>query len=187
MKSALFRKDNYGAVVGRLIAPNILTYEATDSNGGAIMKNIELTGNIVETASYDVIVIGRKMNEDATIMEVTQMEDLVTGDNVKIYHENSTSDPFSILVIPLFRMQKIEKRLSLNNKPYNEIKISFNSHTTLYVDVYGDTLVPEEERPLVFLSKGIQEAENDYSNKNNAYSCKKWNFKRAVMCLQIKT
>lgn len=135
MKCALFNQYGYGALTGRLVAPNEIVYRDSDENGGETLKKATLTGNVVETEFNDVVVVGKKISD--TQFEVSRMESLPTGNEMMLFSTGTEEHKVSCLVAAASRLLNIEERTNSNGKPYHSIRLDGGKNVSVYVDVYG--------------------------------------------------
>lgn len=164
MKSAMFRKDNAGAVVGKLKSPTEIQYE----NNGKI-EIFSLTGNIVETQYNDVIVLGRKI--DDTHMEVHKMESLPKLQEPPFGLKGTDNEkPVYSLCIPKDIISNIEQHIDTKGKLYHTVH-AVAGNTTYFISVFGEFTENTINDCYVFLMTDAPKIE--HSEFGKGYAVKK--------------
>ena len=131
MKSAKFRADGVGAVVGLLASPTELRYE----NEGHVLM-FSLIGNVIETERNDVVVLGQK-TDDST-MSVCYMESLPKQEGEIIRHTLDVNGQIcELLAIPA-QLVKETKKVVIGDQVKDELSIELGKNHVMHLVLYQD-------------------------------------------------
>lgn len=159
MKCALFNKNGYGALTGRLTAPNRIVYRDSDGNGGETLKEALLTGNVVDTEYNDVVVVGKKISDFE--IQVTRMESLPKNGEMFLLTTGTENEKVSCLIAAGTRLQSVTDKINSNGKPYKDYQLDGGKNTFVHVNAFG--ISDEEAENLVFVGQGV------FSSIENVY------------------
>lgn len=129
MKSAIFRKNGEGVLVGRLSAPDRIR---CDQNGK--IEEFELSGNVVETEYNDVLVVGKKTDEHAVFVQ--QMESLPTAEDGALLFTFGEQNDACCVAIPKSCVKEIADKVAANGAPYKAIRAEIGKNHSFYLNLY---------------------------------------------------
>lgn len=133
MKSALYKKNSkLGAVVGHLCAPDELQYEQCGK-----VERLKLTGNVVDTEGYDVLVMGTR-EEDGTF-HVQKMESMPKEtDGVAKFKATDGDDEILAMLVPVGVVSDIQENTSEKGAVYHVLVIPEGKNQRMYFSVLGE-------------------------------------------------
>lgn len=165
MKAALFRKDNYGAVVGRLKSPTELQYE---DNGHVRIFN--LLGKIVETEYNDVLILGKRINDNEFYVEKMESIPKDNEDFLGLYADGEEGRYYS-LAIPKSLLVSIDEKPIKTGILYT-FHFALSEKRTLFLNTYDVPLKDVRTDSYIFLlKKALEKEEKQYGI---GYAVKKW-------------
>jgi hypothetical protein len=165
MKSAMFRSDGVGAVVGHLCAPDKAQYE----NNGKIGVFV-LTGNVVETEYNDVLLVGKKTGEDTFLVE--QMESLPKKDEGMLFFTAAgEKGEANCIAIPKHMIKESGTHTSESGTVYHTIKAEIGRNHFILVNIFGDYTEESGTDTVVLLLKGAPRKEE--RNFGSGYAVKR--------------
>jgi len=117
MKPMLLNKDGIGAAIGHLCDSDVIQVD----NGGVIEK-MKLTGNVVDTESYDVLILGKR-NPDGTF-EVSKMESLADENHpYEVFQEKIDNRIFEVISFHKSVIRDVEKIFGKEGKQTSDVTI----------------------------------------------------------------
>lgn len=133
MKSALYKKNSkLGAVVGHLCAPNKLQYEQCGK-----VEMLILTGNVVDTEGYDVLVLGTK--EDDGTFHVQKMESMPKeSDGVGKFKATDGEEEILAMLIPMGLVTDIQEKVNDKGTRYHALVIPEGKRQRMHLSVLGE-------------------------------------------------
>ena len=168
-KSSLFKNDGYGAVVGKLVAPDIIKYTVSDGINHNILESAQLIGNVVDTEYNDVLVLGRKT--DTGMIEVFKMESTYVDGPIQTYiGVDSQGQQYTVVVIPKEKFQEKKKKNTQQGKNFTEVKASGGERITVFVDVFNEVEEPGAADPYIFICNGVGERSTQTYGKNETWT-----------------
>lgn len=160
MKAILTRKvDNTGIIVGRLKNENTLLYENEDG-----LKEILLTGNVIETQYNDIVAIGI-LNKNTNQFEVLQMESLLTQNDTEDYYFLTDAEHnIYATVLKKSKIKEINERYNKNGGKYFELvaEVDKNVYINFNINEYKNIDELRTENLVIF---GV----NPYETRNEEY------------------
>lgn len=159
MKALKTNKELYGAVRGRLIAPDRLVYE---DNGKLI--ELQLTGNVVETEYNDITAIGQLQGNTFI---VKQMESAVPEYGLQFlsFEEHNCY----VTIIPVSNIESADEKIGKSGEHYTAVVAKDNTvlkNGTIYVTIFKEFFKTEDV--LVLLSGKAPEMKIDEFGKGYA-------------------
>lgn len=132
MKSALFRKDNIGILVGKLSAPDVIK---CDQEGK--IEEFKLVGNVVETEYNDVLILGQK-NEDGSV-NVLQMESLPhEGETALEFYTDLGEKPARCMAFHKSAIKEVKTGVSKKGDPFKNLHVELNADEYLYFNIFKE-------------------------------------------------
>lgn len=119
MKAAIFREeDKCGIMTGHLSAPDRVSYEDNGKVG-----HFQLTGKVIDTEKYDVVIIGRETEEG--VLEVHRMESIPDEKNpVEFFGMNTEKGKLRVLAFHKSLIVESNDRTTENGGFYKSMKIN---------------------------------------------------------------
>ena len=174
MKPILLDQNNIGVLVGHLCSPDELQVD----NGGTVEK-YKLTGNVVDTKSYDVLAIGKKIGDD--VFQVEKMESVADQENpYDIYDVHVEDSHLEVLSFHKSLVRKHDKAV-VNDKTITNIEIDTGNglmHARTFREDYrvpetggGIILIGNKNKPSGITTE-VKEYGTGYAKKKvTAYYC----------------
>jgi len=180
------KNDNACVALGTLTASDTLQIEYWSQEQGIHLRDIKLSGNVIDTERNEVLVVG-KMLSDGEI-EVLRMVEVPEVGPIKGFNvTKGLADPIGIYSSCSFKNVE-EKTTKETNKKYFSVKFSSGENATVILNSFFFNKADEADARYIFVTNGnFESSESTFTPERgeNAGKEQTWKTHRGFALSQL--